>query len=64
MAQFMCTLSISGGPAVQGEHICNPDPEGLPVCGREQGPGAECEGKSQGHGVASQGNLLWCNQLV
>ena len=43
---------------MQGEHICNPDPEGLPVCGGEQGPGAECQGESQGHGVASQGYLL------
>ena len=43
---------------MQGEHICNPDPEGLPVCGGEQGSGAECQGESQGHGVASQGYLL------
>ena len=44
---------------MQGEYICNPDPEGLPVCGGEQGPGTECQGKGQGHGVASQGNLNW-----
>ena len=52
------TFIFSGRPAVQGEHICNSDPEGFPVCGGEQGPGAECQGESQGHGVASQGYLL------
>ena len=44
---------LVGGPAVQGEHFRNPDLEGLPVCGGEQGPGTECEGEGQGHGVPS-----------
>ena len=44
---------LVGGPAVQGEHFCNPDLEGLPVCGGEQGPGTECEGEGQGHGIPS-----------
>ena len=43
---------------MQGEYICNPDPEGFSVCGGEQGPGAECQGESQGHGITSQGNYL------
>ena len=38
-------LMLVGGPAVQGEHFRNPDLEGLPVCGGEQGPGTECEGE-------------------
>ena len=46
-------LMFAGGPAVQGEYFRNPDLEGLPVCGGEQGPGTECEGEGQGHGVPS-----------
>ena len=42
---------------MQGEYICNPDAEGLPVRGGEQGSGAECQGEGQGHGVTSQGNI-------
>ena len=38
-------LMFAGGPAVQGEYFRNPDLEGLPVCGGEQGPGTECEGE-------------------
>ena len=44
-------LMFAGGPAVQGEYFRNPDLEGLPVCGREQGSGTECEREGQGHGV-------------
>ena len=48
---FKYLLMLEGGPAVQGEHFRNPDLEGLPVCGGEQGSGTECEGEGQGHGV-------------
>ena len=44
-------MMFVGSPAVQGEHFRNPDLEGLPVCGGEQGSGTECEGEGQGHGV-------------
>ena len=50
-------MMFVGGPAVQGEHFRNPDLEGLPVCGGEQGPGTECEGEGQGHGVPSKGDM-------
>ena len=50
-------LMLVGGPAVQGEHFRNPDLEGLPVCGGEQGSGTECEGEGQGHGVPAQGDM-------
>ena len=56
--KFICTQLIAGGPAVQGKYICNPDPEGLPVCRREQGPGAECQGEGKGHGITPEGNNL------
>ena len=49
------TFIFSGRPAVQGEHICNSDPEGFPVCGGEQGPGPQRAGEGQGPGGPPQG---------